>query len=276
MTHHVFIITGASSGIGAATAIEAARRGMNVVITARRADKLEAVAAEVRRLGRRAEIVVGDVSDAGMSDRLLDAADKAFGRFDYVFANAGYGLGKSVLETSERELRDEFEVNFFAATDLLRKAAERLIARKHRGHLLMCSSCLSKITLAGTGPYGATKAAQNHICRAMNIELQPHGIHVSSVHPIGTETEFSQASASRRGATPDESHTNTPRMFMQPPERVAKAVIRCLEKPRPEVWTSFTMRTASGLITMFPRLGDAVMCRAIRRRKQAPSDSGER
>lgn len=267
MTDHVFIITGASSGIGAATAIAAARRGMDVVITARRDEKLNDVAANVRAIGRRAEIVVGDVSDMGMSDRLLDTAERAFGRFDCVFANAGYGLGKPVLETTEAELREEFEVNFFAATDLLRKAAERLIAKTQRGHLLMCSSCLSKFTLPGTGPYGATKAAQNHICRAMRWELRSKGIEVASVHPIGTVTEFSQAAAARRGEAKSDKHqSNTPRMFMQPADRVARAVMHCIEHPRPEVWTSFTVRAASAFLTLCPRAGDALL-RAVMRPK---------
>ncbi len=265
LTDHVFIITGASSGIGEATAIEAARRGMDLVITARRADRLQQVAERIIQLGRRVEIVVGDVTDEGMSERLLETAHSAFGRFDAVFANAGYGLGKSVLDTSEAELREMFEVNFFASVDLIRCSAKRLIEANRLGHLLMCSSCLAKFSLARSGPYSATKAAQNHICRAMNIELKSHRIHVSSVHPIGTETEFSEASAQRRGETAHRAHTNTPRFFMQPADRVAKAVLRCLERPKPEVWTSFTMRTMSGLMTMVPRLGDAVMRRAVRR-----------
>ncbi len=265
LTDRIIIITGASSGIGAATAVEAARRGMHVVITARREDKLNDVAARVRALNRRAEIVIGDVSDAGMSDRLLDAAHSAFGGFDFVFANAGYGLGKSVLETSERDLRDMFEVNFFSGVDLLRKSAQRLIAQNKPGHLLMCSSCLSKFTLARSGPYSATKAAQNFICRAMRLELRPHNIEVASVHPIGTETEFSQASAERRGEQAKPRASNTPHMFMQTSERVARAVIRCLEHPKPEVWTSFTMRTLAGVFVMAPRLGDAFMRMAMKR-----------
>jgi short-subunit dehydrogenase len=263
LTDHVFIITGASSGIGAATAIEAAKRGMDVVVTARREDKLNDVAARVRALNRRAEIVIGDVTEPGMSGRLLDAAARAFGRFDFVFANAGYGNGKPVLETTERELREMFEVNFFSGVDLLRMAAERLIAQGRPGHLMMCSSCLSKFTVARSGPYCATKAAQNHICRAMRLELRPHRIEVASVHPIGTETEFSEASAKRRGDQPHKG--NTPGLFMQSSERVAKAVIRCLEHPRPEVWTSFTMRALAGFMLVWPRLGDAIVGRATRR-----------
>jgi len=254
LTDHVFIITGASSGIGAATAIEAARRGMDVVLSARRPDRLDEVAVRVRDAGRRAATVAGSVTDPGMSDRLLDTAQGAFGRFDFVFANAGYGLGKTVLDTSEAELRELFEVNFFAGVDLLRRAARRLIEQKRPGHLLMCSSCLSKFTVPRSGVYSATKAAQNYICRAMRLELREHNIEVASVHPIGTETEFSQASALRRGE--EKRRANTPRLFMQSPERVARAVVRCLERPKPEVWTSWTMRTVSGLVTMAPRTGE--------------------
>ena len=265
LTDHVFIITGASSGIGAATAIEAARHGMDCVITARREDKLNHVADGVRGLGRRCEIVVGDVIEPGMSERLLHAAQRAFGRFDAVFANAGYGLDRQMLETTERELRDMFEVNFFAGVDLLQKAARRLIAQGRPGHLLMCSSCIAKFTVPGSGGYCSTKAAQNHFCRAMRMELRARHIQVASVHPIGTETEFSEASAKRSGAATRESGPHTPRIFMQSSERVARAVIRCLKRPKPEVWTSFPMRMASGFFVMFPRVADLCLGMAARK-----------
>jgi short-subunit dehydrogenase len=259
LTDHVIIITGASSGIGAATAIEAARQGMDVVITARREDKLNDVASRVRALNRRCEIVVGDVSYAGMSERLLDTAQRTCGRFDAVFANAGYGLDRTMLDITERELRDMFEVNFFAGVDLLQKAGRQLIDAKREGHLLMCSSCIGKFTLPHSGAYCATKAAQNHFCRAMRIELAPQKIHVASVHPIGTWTEFSDAAAQRSGKGAGEREGHTPGMFMQPPERVARAVIKCLKRPKPEVWTSFLARMFAGVLTMSPRFADFMM-----------------
>lgn len=257
LANHVIIITGASSGIGAATAIACAKAGMDVVLNARRADKLDAVAAQVQSLGRQAEIVAGDVTDPDISDRMLDAALNRFGRFDAVFANAGYGFDRTVIDVSEAEMRQIFEVNFFSGVDLLREAALRLIAADRPGHLLMCSSCLAKITLPRSGPYCATKAAQNHICRAMNIELRDHRIHVSSVHPIGTATEFFEASARLSGKPVDLEQP--PRLFLQPPSRVANAVVRCLRRPRPEVWTSLSVRLVAALMTISPRLGDFLM-----------------
>jgi short-subunit dehydrogenase len=263
----VIIITGASSGIGAATAIASAKAGMHVVINARRADRLAEVATQIESHHRQSAIVAGDVTEPGISQRMLDVAMERFGRFDAVFANAGYGYDRSVIELTDRELRDMFEVNFFAGVDLLRQAATRLIATRREGVLLMCSSCLAKFTLPNSGTYCATKAAQNHICRAMNLELRRHNIHVASVHPIGTRTEFFHASSKRSGK-PDESQRiieRTPRLFMQPPERVANAVVRCLRRPRPEVWTSFPMRFIAGITTIWPRLGDFAMRQADKR-----------
>jgi short-subunit dehydrogenase len=260
LTDHVIIITGASSGIGAATAIEAARHGMDCVITARREDRLIEVAARVRQLGRRCEIIAGDVTEPGMSDRLLDTAERAFGRFDFVFANAGYGTGEAALDESMERMREMFDVNYFAGVDLLQKAARRLMSQNRPGHLLMCSSCLARFTTAGAATYCATKAAQNHFCRALNIELRGRNIRVSSVMPIGTRTEFMQASAARSGREYVRTReTGVSRFFMQPPERVARAVIRCLKRPRPEVWTSFTTRFIMGMAVIFPRFGDMAM-----------------
>src|SRR5436190_111102 len=178
------IITGASSGIGAATAIECARAGMNVVLNARREDKLREVAKQVTDLGGKAEVVAGGVTESSMSQCLLDAAERAFGGFYAVFANAGYGLERPVTRMSAAQMREIFDVNFFAGVELCQAAAARLLEKEHPGHLLMCSSCLSRITLPYHGPYCATKAAQNHICRAMDVELRRHGIRVSSVHPV--------------------------------------------------------------------------------------------
>ena len=265
LTDQVIIITGASSGIGAATAIQCAKAGMDVVLNARRADRLEQVADAVRQCGRKAEIVIGDVTGEGMSQRMLDTAQDAFGRFDVVFANAGYGFERSVVQMDDQELRQIFDVNFFASFDLIREAAKRLITDQRPGHLLMCSSCLAKFTLPFFSAYSATKAAQNHFCRAMRLELARYNIEVSSVHPITTTTEFFEVSNQLSGKADNTSTVpdHASKMFVQTPERVARAIVRCLGKPRPEVWTSHIVRSVAGVMTAFPRFFDLVV------RKQA-------
>jgi short-subunit dehydrogenase len=271
------IITGASSGIGAATALACARAGMNLVLNARRVEKLQTVAAQVRAVGVAAELVAGDVAAPHMSNRLLDAAETAFGGTYAVFANAGYGLERPMHRMSLAELREMFEVNFFAAVDLLHAAAAQILAQHRTGHLLMCSSCLAKITLPYHGAYCASKAAQNHVCRAMGIELKASGVHVSSVHPVTTTTEFFDVSAKRSGLLDNHAlgSDHAPRYFRQSPQRVAQAVVKCLHRPRPEVWTSFTVRLGAGLMTISPRVSEIVMGFLERQRRQAMNEIHE-
>ena len=260
LSDKTIVVTGASSGIGAATARACAAAGMNLVLAARRRDRLEAVAAEVERLGRRAEIVEGDVAEAGHAARLLDAAERAFGGFHAVFANAGYGLEREVLATPLEEMRRMFEVNFFCGADLLQQAAQRLLDAKRPGHLLMCSSCVAKFTLPRHGAYAATKAAQAMVARSMRSELAEHGIEVSTVHPVTTTTEFFEVAAGdERHHLRDGVPPHVPPLFVQRPERIADAVVRCLRRPRAEVWTSHTVRLVAGAFTAFPFLQEWVM-----------------
>jgi len=267
----VAVITGGSSGIGAATARAMAAEGMHIVLAARRGDRLAEVAASIRAMGRSVHTMELDVTAPGSSAAMLAAAEATFGRFDVVFANAGYGLERAQHETCEADLRHIFEVNFFASLDLITQASRRLIARDQPGHLLMCSSCLAKFTLPYFGAYAATKAAQSMMCRAMRFELQPHHIEVSSVHPVSTVTEFFEQTASRSGhqATGRKVPDHTPKFFVQPPERVANAIVRCLKKPRSEVWTSLAVRLAAGFITAFPASFDRACQREAARSRAA-------
>lgn len=292
LTGRVIVITGAGSGIGAATAVACAQAGMDLVIADRWEDRLKEVASRVRALGSRVEVVAGDVTEAGRSEILLDAAKGLDGSrgeakgagdratagnrrdagFYSVFANAGVAVDSGMAELSPERLRRLFEVNFFAGLDLLQQAAKRLLARGRPGHLLMCSSCLGRIGLPFYGAYCATKAAQLMVCKAMNLELRERGIFVSSVHPIATRTDMLDAAARESGLPPGSVRhfSNTPKMFIQSPERVARAVVKTLRKrnPPPEIWTSHIVRTAAGLMTMFPRFNDWVMRKETRRRRE--------
>ncbi len=271
----VAIITGASSGIGAATARAMATAGIDVVLVARRRDKLEEVAKSIRNLGRRAHVVVGDVSDTPHVTAVLDEAERHFGHFDIVFSNAGYGMERPVHLMEDADLRAMFEVNFFSSVALLRESAIRLRRAKRPGHLLMCSSCLSKFSMPDQGAYAATKAAQEAICRAMRFELAADHIEVASVHPVTTTTEFFSESAQRSGTKGGSVPDHAPKLFVQSPERVADAIVACLRRPRSEVWTSHIVRLSSALFTAFPWILDLVLRREARRqsrrRAHAPS-----
>jgi NAD(P)-dependent dehydrogenase (short-subunit alcohol dehydrogenase family) len=164
---------------------------------------------------------------------------------------------------TEDALRRIFEVNFFASVALAREAARRWIEAGEPGHIFFCASCLSKFTMSYYGAYAATKSAQAMVARAMRFELGEYDIEVASVHPVTTDTGFfvTVADASGLPLTDEGLPAHAPRAFVQPPEQVARAVLKAIRRPRSEVWTSPTTKFASAVFTQFPWVLDLVLRR---------------
>tara|TARA_R110000868_G_scaffold226872_1_gene479652 strand:- start:160959 stop:161777 length:819 start_codon:yes stop_codon:yes gene_type:complete len=257
------LISGASSGIGAATAIACANAGMRVGLLARREEKLEQIAVKIGH--DRCCVIVGSVDSDDDCQRALEMCDSEIGPLYAVLANAGYGQEKPCYSSSTEEIRTMFETNFFGSLRLVQPALRGFIERGE-GHAIMVSSCLSKIGLPEYGSYCATKAAQDHFCRAMRHELAGTGVSVSSVHPIGTKTEFFDEAAKRSGGKL--GLTGSSERFMQSPERVASAIVRCLQRPKGEVWTSVPTRLALAASVAFPGITDWAIARARHKRGQ--------
>lgn len=257
----VAIITGASAGIGAATAIRMAQAGYDLVLAARRLNRLQDVAALCEPAGARVHLVGVDVAEPDASERIIAAAIREFGRIDVVFANAGYGMECAMTDVTTAQLRGMFDTNFFASVELCLQSARHMVAEGHGGHLFLCSSCVAKFTLPSYGAYSASKAAQAHVARAMAHELRPVGIFVSSVHPVTTRTEFFDVVKERSKDAPlsDYALHGISRFFSQPADRVARAIVRSIGKPRTEIWTSHPTRWAAGFITAFPSIYDLVV-----------------
>ena len=245
---------------------------MPVVLGARRADKLEAVARKIIAAGGKARTVVMDVTRPEDNRRLVDECVSAFGGIYAVYANAGYGEERAVADMCDADVRAMFETNFFGTLNTVRAALPKLLGNLPgptgvRGHVLICSSCIAKLWVPYYSVYSATKAAQNHIGRAMNIELWKQGVRVSTVHPIGTRTEFFDVVKERA-----ENHKiismHTPDSMMQPPEAVAARTLVCLRKPIPEVWTrpqGSLLRLGMSIANMVPRVTDRAMRRILRK-----------
>lgn len=276
-------ITGASSGIGAAVAIACARAGMNVCISARRADKLNAVAQRARdaaaQAGANAKVLVHelDVCDAKGCADMIAACVREFGSLYAVFANAGYGEEIPMHEMSEAHLRRMFETNFYGTVNVLRPAiplfrANHKASGEPRAHIVICSSCLAQLPLPCYGAYGATKAAQHHLGRAMKLELEPFGIAVTTLHPIGTKTEFFETVEERTKSitgTTNKLVSHSPDTFMQTPEYVAKLFVRNLRRPRAELWPGpmgHFVRFGMSVLTMFPNFADFFLRGMVKRR----------
>lgn len=266
LTNKVILITGASSGIGEATALACAEAGMRVSLVARRGDKLQGVAARVAATGHKAHFFSADVCNADDMERAIADCVSVFGRLDAVFANAGYGQVVNVLDMTEADERAMFETNYFGTTKTLRLAAP-LLRETPNGlkHMLICSSAASEIGLPTLGVYSATKAAQDSVAGALRAELHDDGFKVTSVHPIGTKTDFMAVAG-------ETENNNTPAAFQQTPEQVAGRIVAALRKPRPEVWPSGITRIGLALGTLSPRFASWAMRRHYRKLRREYSN----
>jgi NADP-dependent 3-hydroxy acid dehydrogenase YdfG len=182
----VFLITGASTGIGAATARLAVEAGYRVVLSARSVDKLEALAAE---LGgeEHALAVPADVSEWEENQRLAQAALDRFGQIDVVFANAGFGAQRSFLGDSPEHWRSMVLTNVLGVAYTIRATLEAV--RDRQGHMVLTSSAAGRRAISGS-LYSATKHAVTAMGESLRQELNGTGARVTLVEPGMVDTPF--------------------------------------------------------------------------------------
>ena len=228
----VVIVTGASSGIGAATARLAAARGAIVVLAARRADRLAALAAELPG----SSAVPTDMRDPDAINRLVQEAIDRHGRVDVLINNAGQGLHVPLEQVKLEDLVAITELNFYAPL-IAMQAVLPTMRRQGRGVIVNVSSATSRMVLPGIGAYSATKSALNMLSDVARAELAADGIVVSVVYPSVTATEFH--SALRAGARVD--GWGSGRIEPHSAEAVAQAIIGVIRSGEPEVVLAPTM-----------------------------------
>lgn len=229
LTGRVVAITGASAGIGRATAEQLAREGAVVVLSARRAALLNEAVAGIAAAGGRALAVPGDVTIEADMRTLVTRAVETFGRIDVMICNAGIGFHDAFERTPSDVMRRLIDVNlmgtFFAA-----QAALDVFLRQRSGHIIAVSSIVGRRGMAGSAVYSATKAAQIGFIEALRAEFAGLNVHASVVYPVGTETEFHEAIRRDFG---HEIHGKGPR---QSAEDVARAIVNCVVSPKVEVY----------------------------------------
>ncbi len=231
-----------------------------MALLARSEDKLEKVKEQIERDGGKAMIVVGAVEEVDANAELIARAQEAFGDVYGAIANAGYGQEAPCATMPIADIRAMFEVNFYGSLNLVQPMVAQF-RQRGSGHAMMVSSGLSKIGLPYYGAYCATKAAQDHFCRAMRLELVGTGVMVSSVHPVLTKTAFHSAAAQKSGGKLKIARPAK----MQTAETVADAIVRCLRKPKGEVWTSCPSRVGLGVSVMMPGMTDWVLKQMVKR-----------
>ena len=251
----VIAITGASAGIGRATAVRLARDGAKLIICARRGDRLEAVAAEIAAAGGEALPIVADVTQPGDMQTLVDRAVERFGRLDVMMCNAGFGIYGAVDEITPEQMRRLVDVNYHGTFNAAH-AALPLFRRQHRGHLVIVSSIVGKRGVPYMGAYSATKFAQVGMAECLRAEVAGSGIHVSVVYPVSTDTEFFEVMSRETGASVQREFGPSQR-----PEQVADAIARAIEHPVPEVYPYPKSRALVWLNAVAPGWCDRVVKR---------------
>ena len=273
------IITGASSGIGEATARLLARNGFEVALIARRKDRLELLAREIEAGKGRAIPIPADLADEGATEHAAGEALEALGRIDLLVNNAGYSPGQAIEQIRRSELRHIFEVNLFSAIQLIGAVTPRM-REQGGGRIVNIGSLAGSVPAPLAIPYAMTKVAIRAATDALRLELAPFGIRLSLVVPGFVDTAvFENARKDSQSLREDPSNPYRQLMFdlddlatrnlRNPllPEDVAEVVLRAATdaRPRARYYTPLSARLQCLLFDMLPaRLADAILLRVYK------------
>jgi NAD(P)-dependent dehydrogenase (short-subunit alcohol dehydrogenase family) len=226
----VVLITGASSGIGAALAREFGRQGADLVLAARRLDRLEAVRAGLESGGRRAIVVTCDVTRDGDPDRAVAEGLERLGRIDVVVANAGFSVAGTLETLTLEDYRRQFETNVFGVLRTARAALAEL--RRTRGALVIMGSVSGHLAFPGSSAYSMSKFAIRALAVSLRHELAPAGVSVCLVSPGFVESEIRQVD--NHGRLRPGARDTAPRWLVMPADRAARQIVAAVARRRPE------------------------------------------
>lgn len=233
----VVVITGATAGMGAATARELVDMGVKVVLNARNEGRLEEL---VRELGpENAVFVAGDCADPVISRLIAEEAKRRFGTIDAVVANAGIGMYGSILDYDDEEVNRMIRTNFEGTVHVIRATLPTML-EKGEGDVIIVSSVAGFRSGGDEAIYSGTKHAQVGLAGGLDRELRQRGVRVALVCPAGTDTEFAIGSGRIAG---DPALSDYLR-----PEDVAFQIITILRQPRTvrtHIWTLWSMNQQS-------------------------------
>ena len=236
----VAIVTGASSGIGAAVAVDLARRGARVVAVARREDKLAETVDACRAHSPESVAHPADVSDRDACEGVVKTTDSLFGRIDVLVNNAGISIHKNAARTTVDEIERVMAVNFFGAVNLTMAALPGMIERGG-GSVVNVTSVAGYVPNAGESAYGASKAALSRWSHGLAVDLDRTGVHVGVLSPGPIDTEIWSL---------DEELTYDGKLY--PPQVVADGVAKMVEKRL----THLTVPRQYGAVgALYPLLG---------------------
>ncbi len=249
MSAPVVVITGASAGIGRATAVRFASEGAALVLAARSQERLQRLAERLeQRFAVETLAVPCDVRQREQVDALVEAAIARFGRIDVLVNNAGYGLYGRIEDTPEAAFRDVLETNVLGVHHAIRAVLPHM-RRQGAGHIVNVGSVVGKRSWPYHGAYAASKFALTGLTQALRGELAGSGVSATLVLPASTDTEFFANAPSYSS-----EYVPAPLGPVQTPGQVARAIVRSVRHPSPEVHMQLLMRIAHVLAEIFPAL----------------------
>jgi NAD(P)-dependent dehydrogenase (short-subunit alcohol dehydrogenase family) len=267
------LVTGASSGIGRATALQFAGRGARLVLLARGRSALEETAAEARRAGAGEAVVCpADVNDADAVRRVVDGAVERFGRLDVV-VHAAQVMAYGRVEDVPREVFETVVGTAIDGTANVARAVLPVFRRQEAGHLVVVSSLLAEVAAPLMGSYVAAKWGQLGLVRVLQQETRDvPGIHVSAVACGGVSTPIYSQGATYVG------RTGRPPFPVYAPERIARRIVARLERPRRFVHAGFANPVVVAGFRLLPGVYDALVGPLLRTfalaRDEAPPTEG--
>ncbi len=248
------IVTGASSGIGRAIALELVRQGGKVVCMARREDRLQTLAKEIESLGGSVACIASDVTNAVARGRCLDAAQTRFGGLDILVNNAGVGAIGPFETSDPQRVRRIMEVNFFALVEMTR-AALPLLRQGRRPIIVNISSILGRRGVPHNSEYAASKFAVHGFSESIRAEFSAAGIDVLVVSPGTTDTEFFDQVLESKGGPKWPQHAAVSA------ETVAQATVRAIRRGNHEITPYLWGKVLVLLNRISPWLVDKLMDR---------------
>lgn len=259
----VAIITGASSGIGEATAREFAQAGAITILAARRKERLERLQKEIQEMGGQALAVPTDVTDPAQIQHLVQTTVSKYGRIDILANIAGWALYQWLEEMSHEQLRQAFDVNVIGMADMMREVIP-VMQRQHAGMIINMSSYASRISVPPLTVYASTKYAVEGLTDGMRRELIPWGITVLRVHPSSVSgTEFNERVVQQGGIR----YRSLP-IGRISRERLARHMVDLVEKPRREFLISRLYEPLVFLNRRFPELVDYFTAGWVRKERE--------
>jgi short-subunit dehydrogenase len=257
LNEQVIVVTGASSGIGLATARMAARHGARVVLSARNEDAIGRAAYDINAVGGQAAHVAADVADEQGVRRIADIAMEHFAGFDTWINNAGLSIYGRIMEVSIEDMRRLFETNFWGVVYGSRIAVEHL--RSRGGALINIGSTLSDRAIPLQGIYCASKHAVKGFTDALRMELeqQKAPVSVTLVKPGAIDTPYRHHAKNYLPNKPE----NPPPLYA--PQVVAEAILHCAEHPVRDVFVGAGGKALSAFGNYLPRITDKVMERTM-------------